>query len=98
MNDLNRRFAKLAGLCWHEETPYIESICSCGNVYHVAKNMIRHIQHNNPDFISDPRLVIKEMVKRPDWDDFQKQIIDPFAYLMDTTGKLVTLAIKYLDK
>lgn len=59
---------------------------------------IAHYPYEYPDFISDPRLVLREMVKRSDWEDFQKQVIDPFAYILDTTGKLVTLAIKYLDK
>ena len=89
--DKNREFARLVGLCWHE---YDTETLNC---IHCEKVMWRK-DSNNPDYAADPRLVLKEMAKRPDWDDFQKQVIDPFAYISDTTGKPVKLAIKYLDK
>jgi hypothetical protein len=75
MNDLNKRFAKLAGICWHktrlEDNTYK---CSCGSV--VTANIFRYDfdrQHTNPDF-SDPREVLKVMMKRADWPRFAQSI------------------------
>jgi hypothetical protein len=62
MDPRNKKFAELCGIFWHEPKTQrninLGWKCSCG-------------EHNcrfvNPDYISDPRLVLNEMVKRPDW-------------------------------
>ena len=65
--EINERFAKLAGICWHKFSHYdntLIAICTCGKHYHAYDHVI-----NNPDF-SDPREVLRVMKKRDDWDVF----------------------------
>ena len=63
-----------------------------------------------PDFKSDPRLVLREMMKREDWPEFSErlfwyiadktEIIKNFCevFILDTTGKLVKDAIKFMKE
>jgi len=92
--DKNREFHELVGLCWHE--PESEQ----SNRFGYCRNCGKHMPEceSNPDYAADPRLILKEMVKRPDWDEFQKQVIDPFAYMLDDTGLLRDAAIKFIRK
>jgi hypothetical protein len=62
--------------------------------------------HSNPDFTSDPRLVIREMQKREDWDAFLAYLyihqtedsgMEAMAkYTTDTTGRLEQAARDFL--
>ena len=66
---------------------------------------------DNPNFISDPRLVLREMIKRKDFYEFMETVgrveaefecntlyyID-IAYINDTTGLLVKAALERIEK
>ena len=106
--DINRRFAELVGLCWHEwVASYSQRICKhCG--YRVSAS---DYGPANPDFISDPRLVLREMMKRKDFLEFSRDKLDcPWEddrvywnyvhtdYILDTTGLLAMAAIEWLEK
>ena len=102
---INRELHEAFRHCWHErkENPAFMwdedapiSICTCGKT---------DCEDSNPDYKADPRLVIREMEKRNDFDAFCKTIGirshgGPFyvesTYIMDTTGKLATLARDWL--
>lgn len=65
-----------------------------------------------PDFASDPRLVLREMMKRKDWPIFAKTLKYSIGdreyhgdtqtvgiiYILDTTGRLRDAAIKFLEE
>ena len=105
--DLNRRFAELVGLCWHEWDWSSEKyVCTkCGD------RLADYAISSNPDFISHPTLVLAEMVKRKDWllfvkryfhwqtyDKINYDIDIPINYILDTTGLLVKEAIEFLER
>lgn len=113
--DINRRFAKLCGLCWHELTfyPVINdefcAICSCGKNFRWLPFAHDHERNSNPDFITDPRLVLREMDKHPQGRLFYASLIygigfdeqDDEGYISrdlmtDTTGLLVKAAIEWI--
>ena len=93
--DLNREFARLVGLCWHE---YDTETLNC---IHCEKVMWRK-DSNNPDYAADPRLVLREMMKREDWHKFIGRIEDSRPswfvenYILNLTGKLRDAAIEFL--
>ena len=95
------------GYCWHDD---VLTCRKCG-AFFIDDDM------ENPDYVADPRLVIREMEKRGDWPRFCKKIgyamgaiyassqkPDPaptrflvyIDLIMDTTGKLATLARDWL--
>ena len=118
MTNLNRHFAKLCGIPWHshvsqkmmDDLNY--STCSCGNSFPSVASLYSHIKRKNPNFISDPRLVLREMDKHPKGKLFYAKLIymgdDVEAidddglisrhYLTDQTGMLVKAAIEFLEK
>ena len=71
-------------------------------------------RYEYPDYAADPRLVLREMMKRDDWNDFykwasdHKQILDynsqgtvfiRLRYILDTTeGLLVKAGIEWMEK
>lgn len=63
----NKRFAELCGICWHEIIRRDENtkVCSCGEDYSLFDDYV--CGRKNPDFAADPRLVLREMMKREDW-------------------------------
>ena len=82
----NKRFAELVGICWCEPEYYNEDIdkChKCGAIYSTGRRSTAH-----PDFAADPRIVLREMMKREDWPEFSNEIgpckhkpdISPFNY------------------
>ena len=105
--DKNKRFAELVGICWCEPEYYNEDIdkChKCGAIYSTGRRSKAH-----PDFISDPRLVLREMDRIGMLDDFKKYsgvfIWMPEGhyirvdYMTDTTtGLLVKAAIEWMEK
>ncbi len=125
-NQINRRFAKLVGLCWwHElaeryfpEWKYAVSAfqsykCTCSKAVHGAdeEGFNKHCKENNPDFISNPWLVLEEMMKlpQPKGREFLMclngyNIAVPIEYLvnvngeLEQTGLLVNVAIKWIEK
>ena len=61
--EINKRLAELLGICWHEPLFPNSHICEhCGLVF--EEDMAGY----NPDFCRDPRLVLREMMRRSDWD------------------------------
>ena len=112
--DKNRELHELLGLCWHEikeVTPTMRYKCSCGYICYVDDSMNYHCRVNNPDYAADPRLVLREMEKRDDFNRFvakingfsldeDDELIDnaiPIDLILDTTGKVGDLAIKWLE-
>ena len=81
----NQRFAELAGICWHKQV------------------------QSNPDF-NDAREVLRVMMKREDWSKFLSHVycdiyktsecsVESIILLvLDTTGKLRDLAIKWMEE
>ena len=98
--DKNSEFAELGGICWHipENMTEVYLPASRRGSWICAKCNKRFTEDDLPDYAADTRLVLKEMAKRPDWDDFQKQVIDPFAYILDTTGLLLNKAIEFMRR
>lgn len=105
---INRRFAELCGLCWHDYIWHSSNIgiyweCRCG--HKITEWNKRKI---NPDFIADPRLVLREMRWRKDWNgtfiyfiggethsgsNYRKvQELIPVDYILDETEGLLVLA------
>lgn len=97
----NRRLAELFGICWIDVNNLDdEGIClKCGKAYE---------SHSNPDFAADPRLVLREMMKREDWMYFHESIgcLDPehryldavlIDYILDQTGLLRDRAVEWLE-
>ncbi len=67
--EINRRFAEMCGLCWHiygyDPNDRFLRVPQCPKCQiHLSANF------PNPDFISDPRLVLREMMKLKDWPVF----------------------------
>ena len=100
--DLNQRFTLLCGSCWHELVAATRFKCSCDFITTYGVEFNQHIRDNpNPDFISDPRLVLREMMKREDWELFPCVSGDRHIdvdYILDTTGLLVKAGIEWLEK
>ena len=88
--------------------------CLCGKKYYMSdagtKAFEEHL-NNVPDYAADPRLVLREMMKREDWDRFVEYIyhkqpsdinrLSPYAelvfnYIPDTTGKLRDVGIEFM--
>ena len=110
--NVNRRLHEAFGHCWHESfvvvQPYIEyeqdRIVKC---VHCEKQGSQS-DLSNPDYAADPRLVLREMMKREDYKRFLGSIrVDlnyddvPYIeifYIMDTTGELRDRAIEWLEK
>ena len=89
--DTNRRFAELAGICWHEQRdPYVASCEKCGKI------------EENPDF-SNPIEVLKVMRKREDWFAFCASFNTyDFSTMYDcfllTPGALRDKAIQWMEE
>lgn len=99
----NRRFAELAGIRWHDEIGNkVLYKCSCGFQSVYTSDADKHFS-SNPDFISDPRLVLEVMREREDWIDFMDFYICisgdyiPIDIILVCTGKLLDLAIEWLE-
>jgi hypothetical protein len=109
MNSRNKRFAELCGVKWHEPTVHdnrrVGELCICGRY---------RCDEPNPDYISDPRLVLREMNKQP-MDTrhlfyakliYQGNEVDatdddgtiPRLYMTDTTGLLLDKALEFLKE
>ena len=111
--DKNKQLHKLLGLCWHEWKPtkdipenlaYGSSCKKCGT--HI------NISGDNPDYTSDAGKVqlLREMAKRKDCCDFLLRVnalagkhtligdLIHIDYMIEDTGKLRDLAIKWLKK
>ncbi|MFH1448101.1 MAG: hypothetical protein ABIG39_04520 [Candidatus Micrarchaeota archaeon] len=110
----NKELHELLGLCWHEEVPSSKIFnyrCLCGYEVETQIRLLgKHIRENNPDYASDPRLVLREMMKREDFRLFMARLmyygdtagaIDwdediTIDLILDTTGKLRDMAIEWL--
>ena len=109
---LNREFHELLGKHLHEGThkddpKHPDRICTrCG-----VKITERNYADDVLDYAADPRLVLREMMKREDWDSFCDYIgyLDfsedgyplryvRMDYILDITGKLRDAAIEFLKE
>jgi hypothetical protein len=114
-DDLNREFAELCGICWHETVDTYQSYrpsiftgkpikmksCSCG------AELLDLEDHDylNPDFVADPRLVLREMKRILSNDDFEDWLCEvneddvfcqiDVSLILDQTGLLVKAAIEW---
>lgn len=99
----NQRFAKLAGICWHEFDPDYDVRCrKCGD----------YVDDGNPDFAAEPWRVLEVMMAREDWIEFADahfliSTIDingvteyavQIDYIRDRTGKLRNAAIVFFGE
>lgn len=112
-NEINRAFHEAIGKCWHEfpklnrSNGLSSSKCiKCGTKKTDPRGS------DNPDYCSDPRLVLREMRGRGDWVFFmlhlnEHKVIDgggfitdliPASYILDETGKLAVEATEFLRK
>lgn len=91
--DKNRELHEALGLKWHEH----DGSDTCHGTL--------HCKGNNPDYASDPRLVLREMKKLKLWLGFLGHLDDLGYYdklteipelFMDETGYLRDMAIEYL--
>ena len=105
--DKNRELHELLGLCWHEWVR---------NIGHDAEDLMcdkcwRYPSEvgENPDYAADPRLVLREMMKRGDMLRFldflrgkwrglltEDTLLLAEIIVLNTTGKLRDLAIEWL--
>jgi len=97
--EINKRFAKLAGICWHESN-YPEGVTGYQFVCLKCKQLYNH----NPDFCADPREVLKvledkfmlsQFLYSFSWDSPYFFMQD---YILDTTGKAALAAIEWMEK
>jgi len=115
--NLNRELHEAFGHCWHEKDikfnfpmPTLWQ-CKCGICFQSFEDLINHIAQSNPDYVADPRLVIREMEKRKDYgmfilfiysklpskDNNNPDIEDLLELIaIDTTGKFAQLALDWL--
>ena len=97
--EINKRLAKLLGICWHEDiTCYacdpVVRLCSCGAVGWPEPC-------RNPDFCADPRLVLRVMVENPKWMVQFNELPNCLlliASMLDKTGKLALKAISFMEE
>ena len=73
--DKNKKLHELLGLCWHEfkMSSHCHIDCTCGECfsgYRSREELEEHCKEHNPDYATDPRLVLREMEKREDWEQF----------------------------
>jgi hypothetical protein len=102
--EINKKLAGLLGIPWHEKSlaPVLpgEALCSCGFLF--SRRTIRvHTKKCNIDFCADPRLVLREMMKREGFVAYLEErysLQDIFCFLTDTTGNLAVKAIEWLEK
>uniref|UniRef100_A0A6M3X8Q0 Uncharacterized protein n=1 Tax=viral metagenome TaxID=1070528 RepID=A0A6M3X8Q0_9ZZZZ len=104
--DKNRELHELLGLCWHEFSLGVAEYQYCIH----CKKMSVYDFHANPDYAADPRLVLREMMKRADCCDFLLRAnvlagkhtmigdLIHIDYMIEDTGKLRDAAIEWLKK
>ena len=108
--DKNRELHELLGHCWHEPEWIRGEGGRCKKCK--IKPLVYELPAN-PDYAADPRLVLEEMMKREDWPAFCNTVGHSWAtpkngaaahdyvylfYILDTTGRLRNVAIKWLQE
>jgi hypothetical protein len=108
-DQINKRFASLAGLCWHE---WIQNDSAFARVEYYCKHCAQGADYpeameDGIDFCGDPRLVIEVMMKRDGFTEFIDSLV-PISgssvvgfikmFIMDTTGKLALAAIEWMEE
>ena len=109
----NKELHELLGLHWHEYMWKDDDTIPGGGLFECGCGHKTHFQWSfkiNPDYASDPRLVLREMMKREDWESFQEEVCIGVGeggmwswgfhadLILDTTGKLRDLAIRWLKE
>jgi len=106
---LNQELHEALGYCWHGLVSINENgdlVCSCGRGFYTEANFDYHIKECNPHYVADPRLVIREMMKKGLLKRFLSSIgtttnLDALGKMssliaIDTTGQLAQLALDWL--
>jgi hypothetical protein len=100
--NLNRKLHEALGYCWHDD---VLTCRKCG-AFFIGDDM------ENPDYVADPRLVVREMEKRGELEAFSFYVwdrSDKLRYIascldiirmvaIDTSGKLAQLALDWLKE
>ena len=107
MNDINKELCELLGIQWHKAEWRVERrmwMCSaCGTWDQGISACVKQ----NPDFISNPVALLREMRKREDWEEFMILNMDKMGewiyntitdYMADDTGKLAIAARDFLRR
>ena len=94
---INKRFAELAEICWHEwDSRYQSARCKRCGVKRTDST-----KHSHPDFCADPRLVLRVMVENPKWMVQFNELPNCLlliASMLDKTGKLALKAISFMEE
>jgi hypothetical protein len=106
--NLNRELYEALGYCWHEKHAEYngEIACTCWATFRSEEEFTLHCKSSNTDYVADPRLVIREMMKKGLLKRFLSSIgtttnLDALGKMssliaIDTTGKLAQLALDWL--
>ena len=81
--DKNKELHELLGLCWHEVVPGTQLWLQTSNrmSFVCSKCRERYIESFCLDYAADPRLVLREMAKRKDWDHFFENVLVNHTHL-----------------
>jgi hypothetical protein len=101
MSDLNQRLHEALGHCYHD---WQKITVDLETLYECRKCGVETWAPYNPDYVADPRLVLREMRKREDWEEFCESnrwiwanyMAIKIDVMLDTTGKLAQLALDWI--
>jgi hypothetical protein len=103
-DDKNRYLCQKLGLCWHEQIYYEDGYkCLCGFTTKYSLLYEKHeIKFPNPNFSDDAGTVklLREMMKRDDWDEFivENGCVSKYGRHFDTIlVQLITTSGALLD-
>ena len=94
---INRRFAELSEISWHEldDFKFGAYFCSCRHQSPTREMLASHIKKLNPDYCSDPELVLEVMKKRDDFIAFASYL--DWGLLRDKEY-IILAAIKWMEE
>ena len=116
---LNQELHEALGYCWHEivfdplgrpEFPFCKH-CKKEDVswhWEYPNGLCKRVADNNPDYVADPRLVIREIDKQGKRKDFINYLLRTqkvwlisdmlVDLILDTAGKLAQLALDWIKE
>lgn len=90
MTDINKKLCQHLGICWHEYP--LTGRCACIKCGYSGSDV-------NPDFTRDPLALLREMMKREDWNAFKTAVVhsldDFLSLITDTSGALAKAAAEW---
>jgi len=94
--EINERFSKLAGICWHRNENDYYFVGRGGKVFSdCSKCGCRYSEDDLPDYCANPVLVLEVMMKLGYWGENWGVII---GSMLDKTGKIALEAIKWIEE